>query len=571
MTRLRRLSINQHKRGIALMLILGSLLLATAAFVGFYRFSQSFLQKTATYTSQVQTEFDSQHLAERTRRAILSKVQNSVDGSAQVNLMSLINPDALQGDVFLESQERILEVRCIGQGSGDGFQHQVCNGATVLPKVFEFSVQSTNPATQQMKVVRQEIHINGPSLNNYAFLIRWEDREGLNQTGQQYQPFTLMPSTYNGLFGIIFKDPEFVPPNQNPRVRLAPSATFGNLIFQKPLVTNLPNPQTQIQIPADNAPYLQMPEGVVAASQRGIDFGNLNDVYSDLRSTSVNSAALAALPPGTVINCSTVTLLRASSGVRIRNFTDNSCSNPVGAATDYSVQSNEAIYAPGQNVFLQTEVTSGGVSSENGKTKVGNIAIVADGDVQLLSSIRRDETMADNQGYPSVMTPGRLIISQNMTTMLSGSPTLGAIPTGQNAAYGQQSIQVDLSYLAVGSPGPSYNGNANLVVDPQLFGASNSQATNLGIAKFNGMFMSDRAPQTRVLYGGNVDGFSKVEWTHPPALSSINTPWFSTQLGGGALQASVVRSEQTTLDLSQALSAFNGPLVDSLAEPSLGN
>ena len=555
---------------MALMLILGSLLLATAAFVGFYRFSQSFLRKASTYASQVQTDFDSQHLAERTRRAILSRVQNSLDGSAEINLMSLLTPDALEGDIFLESQERILEVRCIGQGSGDGFQHKVCNGSTVLPKVLEFSVQSTNPATQQMKVVRQEIHINGPSLNNYAFLIRWEDREGLNQPGQAYQPFTLMPSTYNGLFGIIFKNPDFVPPNSNPRVKLTPSATHGNLIFQKPLVTNLPNPQTQIQIPADNAPYLQMPEGVVSASQRGIDFGNLNQVYTDLRSTSVNSAALAALPQGTVINCSTVTLLRASSGVRIRNFSDNACLNPVGAATDFSVQSNEAIYAPGQNVFLQTEVTSGGLSSENGKTKVGNIAIVADGDVQLLSSIRRDDTLADNQGYPSVMTPGKLVISQNMTTMLSGSPTLGAIPTG-SAANGQQSIQIDLSYLAVGSPGEDYAGNANLIVDPQLFGSNSTQATNLGIAKFNGLLISDRAPQTRVLYGGWVDGFSKVEWTYPPALSSINTPWFSSQLGGGALQASVVRSEQTTLDLNQALSAFNGPTVDTLDEPSLGN
>ena len=545
---------------MALMLILGSLLLATAAFVGFYRASQNFLRKSTSYTAQVQTELDSQQLADRTRKAILREVQSKLaSGSINTNLMNTLTPSALQASVFLHSNERILEVRCLGQGSEEAFAHQVCNASSVLPKVFEFTVQSMDPSTQQMKVTRQEIHLNNPSINNYAFLVRAEDRA---------QQFTLFPATYSGLYGMIFTDPTAVVPPPYPgaasprRVKFAPDQHSGNLVFQKAFITNLPNPRDQIEIPVSATNYLQMPSGVVSAASGGLDFGRVNDVYSNLKTTAVNAQALANLPAGTVINCSKVTLSKSSSRVVYQNFADPNCSTtPIDSPTEYLMQSNEAIYARGQNVQLNTEVTSGGLSSDNGITKVDNIAIVADGNVQLLSSIRRDSTMDPLSGFPAVMTPGQLLVSQNMTTLLSSSPTLGQITQGQvSPSTTTPTIQVDLSYIAVGNS----QGGANVVVDPQLFGTNGTQsignAVALGKAVFNGMYISDRVPTTRLVYNSvTVDGFNKIDWTHPPALSSIQTDWFSAQLGGGALQASVVRSEQSTLDLSKALSAFNSP------------
>ncbi len=551
--------IKKQNRGMALMLILGSLLLATAAFVGFYRASQSFLRKTTSYASQVQTEFDSAHLAERTRRAILREAQMRMAGNGATNLMNTLTPEVLQTSVFLQPGERILQVRCLGQGAEDAFQHEVCTASSVLPKVLEFSVQSTDPSTQQMRVVRQEIHLNNPSLNNYAFLIRAEDRE---------QQFTLFPATYAGLYGIIFTNPNLVlpPPSGSSisprRIKLAPDQYTGNLIFQKAFITNLPNPRDQIEIPSSAANYLQMPAGVVSAATGGLDFGRVNSVYDDLKSSAVNASALATLPPGTVINCSRVTLMRSASRVRYQNFSDTGCTTAIDSPTEYPMQANQSIYARGQNVLLNSEVTSGGITSDNGMTKVDNIAIVADGTVQLLSSIRRDSTMDPLSGYPAVMTPGQLMISQNMTTLLSGSQTLGQITQNQglSSSSTNPTIQVDLSFIAAGNS----LGQANVVVDPQLFGSSGVQsagnAVSLGKAVFNGMYISDKVPTTRVVYSSVItDGFNKIDWTHPAALSSVQTDWFSAQLGGGALQASVVRSEQTTLDLSQALSAFNGP------------
>jgi len=559
MTAINRIKTQRSKRGLALMLILGSLLLATAAFVGFYRASQNFLRKTTSYTSQVQTELDSQQLAERTRRAILREVQTKMASGGNTNLMNTLSPASLQTSVFLQSNERILEVRCLGQGSEEAFDHQVCNSSSILPKVFEFTVQSTDPSTQQMKVTRQEIHLNNPSINNYAFLVRAEDRA---------QQFTLFPATYSGLYGMIFTDPNAAVPPPSPgaasprRIKFAPDQYSGNLIFQKAFITNLPSPRDQIEIPVSATNYLQMPAGVVSAASGGLDFNRVNDVYSNLKTTAVNAGALANIPPGTVISCSRVTLSKSSSRVVYQNFADPACTTAIDSPTEYPIQSNQAIYARGQNVLLNTDVTTGGLSSDNGITKVDNIAIVADGNVQLLSSIRRDSTMEPLSGFPTVMTPGQLLVSQNMTTLLSNSPTLEQITQNQglSSTSTNPTIQVDLSYIAVGNS----QGNGNVVVDPQLFGTNGVQsvgnAVSLGKAVFNGMYISDKVPTTRVVYNSvTVDGFSKIDWTHPPALSSVQTDWFSAQLGGGALQASVVRSEQSTLDLSQALSAFDAP------------
>lgn len=556
MIRLESLKSSYFERGIALVIILGALLIATGAFIGFFQASRRFLGKSAAYTSQVQTDLDSQQLADRTRREVLRIVQEQMINNSNASLMPGLSPQTIQQGIFSESNERILAVRCIGQGSGEDFQFQTCTANQILPKVFELRVQSMDPSTQQMRMVSQEIQINNAAANNYAFYIKNEDREIVS----------LGSANYSGLFGINFTNPLLVNPS-NPtqlpkRILLRPTIyPPAPLVFQKAFITNLPNPRSQFDINDQSAPLVQMPGGVVSTNTNGLDFGALDAVHARLKADSVNIQQLQNLPQGTTVNCSRVTLMKDTSTVRYQSFSDANCTTEIDAAQSYAMTSNQAIHAMGERVLLATEVTSG---ADNGMTRVDNIAIIADGNVELRSPIRRNPNMDPLNGYPAVLTHGDLVISQNMTTLLPGSPTLAGITSNQSSSSPTNpTIEVDLSYLAIARP-PDQNGQnaaiSRVVVDPALFGSSSAQAINLGRAKFNGMYISDKAPTTRLMYGSTtVDGFGAIEWNHPPALAAVMTDWFSAQLGGGALQAFVVKTERSTLDLSKALTAFDDP------------
>jgi len=225
--------------------------------------------------------------------------------------------------------------------------------------------------------------------------------------------------------------------------------------------------------------------------------------------------------------------------------------------SDVSMVSNQAFYARGNKVFLST-------NDPQGVTQVKNIAIVARGNVELRSSIVRDhDNLSSLEGYPTVITPGNLIISKNMTTLLSNSmSTLGQIENpGIPSAEESPTIQLDLSYISVRPQGSQGLMGGSVVFDPELRNAATSyEATSLGKAHFNGLYISEQTPTSRMLFQNSdrVDGFSDVKWTYPPALSAVGTDWFQTQLNGGALRATITRYEKQFTNIQQALGAFPG-------------
>jgi len=521
------------KAGLALIAVLGMLMLSMVLMIGMLSLSQKMNQTARQYTSKVQTEVQSDSLSDRVRLALLNIVQTkmaltassseppiNLDDESQIKTM-------IKNSIFLdEANEQITRVRCVGQGSKPAGE---CDSSEILPKIYDFSVQSIDSATGTLATRETEIQIQQAGLSSYAFFIKNETNSAV----------TLGPAVFSGIFGV-----NFAPSVDNPTISFRPGS--DRIVFENVFMTNLANPQASFGI--EDASRVNFQRGVVGSSQ-GVSFDNLNSLHSSLKNTAINVGDFqASATPG----CSKITLT-ATSEIQYQEYETPDCSGEPSFGRSYIPATNQAIRARGEKVLLDS-------SDPSGKTGVGNIAILADADVELRSSIVRSTVVDDVardplDGFPTIMTSGNLVISGEMKSLLPNSQTLGEVtstPEGDGPT-----IQVDLSYISVKNASTQQSGS--LKFDPSLIGAANtSEAINLGRAVFNGLFISEVTPQSRRLFPGSnlVDGFSDVDWSYPPALSAIATDWFLTQLNGGALRATATRYEKRNVDISQALSTF---------------
>jgi len=528
---------------MAIVIVLGILLIGIGLMIGFMKGSARFNQNTLQRSAKLQSDLRTDSLSDRVRRAILQEVQLRMaeTGTNQntVNLdgNEILNSQAL-ANLPMEPNQRVLSIRCIGQGTNPT---GVCNSQNILPKIYDFAVQTNDPDTGTITMAHTEFQIQNASLSSYAFFIKNE----LAPT------ITLGSAIFDGIFGINFAP---TPAGQTPppaqRVRFRPGD--GNIIFKNVLMTNLTNPQTQFDM--QQGAQVQFEQGVVS-NPEGVSFSNLDNLHQTLVNRAVSSGFTA--PVGTAEpECSSV-VLQSDGRLRYTEFSDVLCEDSSFHMSDVSMVSNQAFYARGNKVFLST-------NDPQGVTQVKNIAIVARGNVELRSSIVRDhDNLSSLEGYPTVITPGNLIISKNMTTLLSNSmSTLGQIENpGIPSAEESPTIQLDLSYISVRPQGSQGLMGGSVVFDPELRNAATSyEATSLGKAHFNGLYISEQTPTSRMLFQNSdrVDGFSDVKWTYPPALSAVGTDWFQTQLNGGALRATITRYEKQFTNIQQALGAFPG-------------
>ncbi len=534
---------SNRQKGMAIVVVLGILLIGIGLMIGFMKGSARFNQNTLQRSAKIQSDLRTDSLSDRVRRAILQEVQlRMAETGATQNTVNLSGSDILNSQSLanlpMEPNQRVLSIRCIGQGANPA---GICNSQNILPKIYDFSVQTNDPDTGTITMAHTEFQIQNASLSSYAFFIKNE----LSPT------ITLGSAIFDGIFGINFAP---TPAGQNPppdqRVRFRPGA--GNIIFKNVLMTNLTNPQTQFDM--QQGSQVQFEQGVVS-NPEGVSFSNLDNLHQTLINRAISSGFTA--PVGTAEpECSAI-VLQSSGKFQYNEFSDVNCEDSSFQLPEVSMVSNQAFYARGNKVFLSTD-------DPQGLTQVKNIAIVAKGDVELRSSIVRDqENLSSLEGYPTVITPGNLFIPKEMKTLLnSGTSTLEDIANpgvGSDVEY--PTIQLDLSYISVRPQGSQGLMGGSVVFDPELRNAAAYyEATNLGKAHFNGLYISEQTPTSRMLFQNSdrVDGFSDVKWTYPPALSAIGTDWFQTQLNGGALRATVTRYEKQFTNVQQALRAFPG-------------
>jgi hypothetical protein len=532
---------SNHPRGMAIVVVLGMLLIGIGLMIGFMKGSARFNQNTLQKSAKLQSDLRTDSLSDRVRRAILQEVQlrmaetGTTQNTANLSGTNILNSDSLI-NLPIDQNQRILSIRCIGQGPNPS---GVCNSQNVLPKIYDFAVQTSDPDTGTITVAHTEFQIQNASLSSYAFFIKNE----LAPT------ITLGSAIFDGIFGINFAPtPAGQTPPPDQRVRFRPGA--GNIIFKNVLMTNLSNPQTQFDM--QQGSQVQFEQGVVSQPE-GVSFSNLDNLHSTLINRAISSGFSA--PAGSAEpECSSL-ILQSDGKMQYNEFSDINCEDSSFQLSEVSMASNQAFYARGNKVFLSS-------NDPQGLTQVKNIAIVARGNVELRSSIVRDqENLSSLEGYPTVITPGNLIVPKEMRTLLnSGTSTLGDIANpGVGSDIEEPTIQLDLSYISVRPQGSQGLMGGSVVFDPALRNAGTSyEATNLGRAHFNGLYISEQTPTSRILFQNSdrIDGFSDVKWTYPPALSAIGTDWFQTQLNGGALRATITRYEKQLTNLQQALGAF---------------
>ncbi len=529
-----------QNRGLAIITALGFLALSLGMVLSLAFMTTRFKMESRYYASQIHTQIEIKDLANRVRKALLADVQEAIATSRELDLDQLriqIETQIQQDDPHQTSPFKLLSLRCIGQGSSP---NGLCDSSSVLPKIFDFSVQTTDRATSANSLVSAEVQVQNAGLSSYAFLIKNEMRPSVS----------LGSAVFAGLFGINFNRPAEEGEFERRRIRF--ETQNGDITFQNAFVTNLSSPQEQFVIP--NASRVRFEQGIIS-NPEGVNFQSIDNLFPQLKSAAEDLKNTAAIGgEQTSPECSRVVFHANSSAFDYFEYIDRDCSIPNSAAQPNgpilgkAIASNEVIYARGNKVILETQ-------NPDGRTGIDNIGIVADGNVHLHSSIRRSAALDPLSGFPSVISPKDLIVSAEMRSLLPGNPRLrdiSAIP----ANHDEPTIQVDLSYISV-SNGIS---SGSLQVDPALLSASHlSEATDLGRAKFSGLYISDQTPTTRMLFPGSasVEGFSETEWSYPSALSAVSTDWFRTQLAGGALQAHVTRYEIQTTQIQEALGRFS--------------
>ena len=565
----------KKERAMALVIVLGLLLVGIGIMASLVKLSGRLASQSINFSSQIQSELETDYFSNRVREGILRIVQvktaltggsspaTTLDGQAILNILKgqtcSSSPSASPSDcdlqIPIDSQETILSITCIGQGPNPT---GLCDSSQILPKIYSFSVQTSDTANGTIASAQSEIQIQRAGLNAYAFFVK-------NET----QPFIAIgPSDFNGIFGLNFASTVAgggAPPAQ--RLKFIPQNKEIN--FRNVFMTNLPNFQSQSE--GEELANVYFEQGYVSTSA-SMSFDDLNSLHGELidRARSLDSANQIKWDqePG----CSKITL-NSDESFEYEEFADKECKISLDEeSTTFAPLNNQSFYARGPTVIIDS-------ASPSDPNKLNNIAIVADGNVELRSSIIRDPERDALAGYPVIMAKGDLIISGQMKSLLPGNPVLSAINTDVTAET--PTIQIDLSYISVASsnapggstpPGqitpPSFGGSIRF--DPSLTqAASPGGAIDLGRAQISGLFITERTPVSRRLFppSNEIDGFSNVSWEYPSALSAVNTDWFRTQLGGGALRSVITRYEKKMQDIQQALKAFPEQRVVVVVEP----
>jgi hypothetical protein len=520
-----------------LVAVLGMIMIATALMVGLVKLSELMNQSAQNYTSSVRSGIQSDALSDRVRLAMTRHIQLQMLETRTTGVNTPLNESDLMTThgAVLEENERVISMRCIGQGPKP---MGICDSSSVLPKIYELKVQTTDQRTGISSISQSEFQIQQANLSSYAFFIK-------NETAPTV---TLGPAAFNGIFGINFAPPASGEDIPVQRVRFRPAES--TISFQNVFMTNLENAQAAFDIP--DASRVLFNQGVVDRAA-AISFQALDDLHVSLKGNSINKGdVMLELEP----KCSKVSLT-STQNILYQEFESATCDGEALFSKTYAPSDDQTLLARGQKVLLDS-------NTSDGKTKVNNVAIVADGDVELRSSIIRDSTdRGITDGYPMVMAKGNLVIPPQMRTLFN--QTLGEM--SEPADPSKPTIQVDLSYVSISSPE-----NGSVQFDSSLWDAtSETAARNLGTAILNGLFVSTTTPKTRRIFSNSdvIDGFREVEWTYPPALSAIDTQWFKTQVNGGALVSIVTRYEKKDLDQNQALDAYSG--VGSIDSPTFSD
>jgi len=525
-----KIYIESHStRGMAIMIVLGFLLMGMTLMMGLMNTSSLVRQSSQQNISKTQIDFDSDALSERVKNEILQIIQTEIALARPVPLELTGEFIKSQLSAPIESQESILWIRCLGQGISGAGRQSDCKADQVFPKVYDFSVQVIDPTTGAISATETEIHIEQAGLSAYAFFIKNETEPVV----------TVGPTNFAGIFGLNFASPS------GKQIKFKPG--LGEISFQNLFLTNL-NPD---QLDIERQASVHFNKGALTA-YNSVSFSGLDSLHTELKENAVNKRSPTHSDE---VQCSHLTL-QPHGDIKILAFLNPDCSDLIAEDT-IEVGNNQALYARGSKIRLDA-------SSPEGVTRVGNIAIIADGDVELRSSIVRDkDDRSPLEGFPIVMAKGDLLISKEMRTLRrdEGYPQLGQARSITGASL-DPTIQVDLSYVSLRTDPHTMGGS--LKFDPSLIDKSTpaSSARNLGLAAFNGLFISEKSPVSRVLYphsSGSVHGFSQVQWTYPPALSAVGTDWFRAQLEGGALRAIVTRSERKITDRKQAQLSYDCP------------
>jgi len=534
MRSLSRLSSMNPSRGLAIVAVLGAIFLGLTMMMGMIRFSQMMSQSANQQTSRVQSDFQTDALTERVRSTILREVQLAManhNPSDPLSLSGALMRELISDDLLLESGEKIISLRCLGQGVSP--QLDVCTSDDVLPKIYEFSVQTTGSALVVTSVIQSEIQIQNSGLSNYAFFIKNEPSDSV----------TLGPAEFSGIFGVNFA-PRPNGSNQPPQKRVLFLPGDGEIRFKNAFITNLAQPQQQLDMTHGSRVHFE--RGVISKPD-GVGFQSLSALHSQLIETGIQARQVERA------ECSKLILMNNPQNPQLtyQEFEDRDCSFPSAEPELLAPQDNQAVFARGRRVILEAD-------DESRNVAMNNIAIVAQGDVELRSSVVRNPELSSGRGYLTVMTTGDLVIPSQMKSLLPGSPPLANVtstPLGD-----EPTIQIDLSYISI-NPGPSegsYGGSVRF--DESLRNASGPEnAVNLGRAVFSGLFISEKTPQSRLMFSGSnaIDGFGQVQWKFPSAISAIGTDWFNAQLSGGALRATVTRYERRGFDRQQALKSYS--------------
>jgi len=540
---------HHQEQGMVIVTILGMIMVGLVLMMGFMKLSSRMNQSALQATSQVQTDIYSDALANRIRNALLKDVQSSMASNQNLEDLRYETFDNGKGlrtlsagrelSIILESSETILSVRCIGQGPQPNGS---CTNDATLPKIYDIAVQSADPSSGTISVTQAEFQIEQAGLSSYAFFIKNEPQPSIN----------LGPAVFSGIFGINFAQPGSG--DTTPRtIRFSPGE--NEIVFQNVFMTNLSNPQQGLIFPDDSRPRVNFQKGVVS-SVEAISFSELDALHGILKSDEVRTVNLDEIKNQADPLCSKVAF-NANGSLIYSEFPVKDCTGATNWTETYSPTANQAIYARGQTVLLEA-------SDTQGKTQVGNIAIVADGNVELGSSIVRDPNQEALTGFPVIMTTGNLVIPPTMKTLPNSQASgqnLGSI-TNSITAFENPTIQLDLSYISIRSAANNMGGSLYFS-EALRNAASPGEAINLGKAVFNGLFISEKTPLSRTVFTNspNIDGFGQVAWQYPQALSAIQTDWFLTQLGGGALRATVTRYDKQTINTAQALQSYPSVMV----------
>jgi len=517
-------------RGMALVIVLGILVIGMGLMAGLLKMSSQMQQTSLQNSARAQAEINADEFSERLKNEILSIVQTAM-ASPTLYATQCPGDPGLSATCIrnirgtrLSTQEMssVLYLRCLGEGQSP---NGVCTRSDVLPKIYDFAIQREDPSTGTIMAAQMEFQIQRAGLNAYAFFIKAETKPSV----------LIGPSLFEGIFGINFADPTRTSPAH--RVLFRPGQS--SITFENMFLTNIPPSRFDF----DNQASVTFERGVLQTSA-STSFSQINDLVPSLINQAVN---FDDLKTNHFAYCSKITFDHNSS-ITYREYKDFECKDEGLVLTKTYAPGNAAsLYARGKRILLES-------ADEKFLMGVNNIAIVADGNFELRTPLIRHPDLTPLVGYPILLTPQNLIIPKDMRTLLTPPVSLSEIKANDVPAPSTPVIQVDLSYVSTGT--------GSMVVDPALLEAgSAAEAISLGKAAFNGLFVSQESPITRTIFPATpqnpgIDGFSEVTWTYPSALSAIQTPWFSSQVSGGTLQARVTRYERKIIDLNQAYSAF---------------